>query len=350
MRVFLLGERLIRPARSYDLHQHLTTLFVCAVATVVFTRAFLAATGYPQVGGSKLHIAHVLWGGLLLLAALLTTLAFLSPTAKPVAAVLGGIGFGLFIDEVGKFVTKDVNYFYKPAIAIIYFSFVVLFAVIRWLSRRHFSAGEATLIALEALQRAAVGSLSEERRTHVLALMSATRDESRFAREVRELLVAAETHAQLQAPLTRRLLERLSARWTQLTTHPVFRVGVLAVLAASAAISAAELGWLLRDGIAHLSFSQRAFALTTIVADAALAIGAVKLWSSLLSALHWYDHAVLLEITVGQVFLFTSEQLAATLNLVALLIVWALIRTALHFESAQHARCRLRSENAWRPG
>ena len=338
LRVFLFGERLIRPARSYDLHQHLTTLFVCAVATVVFTRAFLAATGYPQVGGSKLHIAHVLWGGLLLLAGLLTTLAFLSPSAKPVAAVLGGVGFGLFIDEVGKFVTKDVNYFYRPAIAIIYVSFVVLFGVIRWLSRRHFSAREATLIALEALQRAAAGSLSEERRTHVLALMTATHDESRFAREVRQLLVAAETDAQLEAPLTRRALERLSARWTELTTHPVFRVGVLAVLAVSAAISAAELGWLLRDGIGHLSFSQRAFALTTLVADCALAFGAVKLRSSLLSALHWYDHAVLLEITVGQVFLYTSEQLAATLNLIALLIVWALIRTAVHFESAEHAK------------
>src|SRR5579862_6158767 len=340
-RVFFFGERLIRPARSYDLHQHLTTLFVCAVATVVFTRAFLAATGYPQVGGSKLHIAHVLWGGLLLLAALLTTLAFLSPTARPVAAVLGGIGFGLFIDEVGKFVTKDVNYFYRPAIAIIYVSFVVLFGVIRWLSRRHFSPQEATLIALEALQRAAVDSLSEERRAHVLALMTATRDESRFASEVRQLVVAAETHQQLEAPLGRRLLEKLAARWTEWTTHPVFRVGVLAALALGAAISAAELGWLLRDGVTHLSFSQRAFALTTLVADGALAIGAVKLWSSLLSALHWYDHAVLLEITVGQVFLFTSEQLAATLNLAALLIVWALIRTAVHFESAEHAKRRI---------
>jgi len=29
---------------------------------------------------------------------------------------------------------------------------------------------------------------------------------------------------------------------------------------------------------------------------------------SLLSALHWSDHAVLIEITVAQVFLYTSEQ------------------------------------------
>ena len=79
------------PARRFDLHQHLTTLFVCAVATVLFTRALLAATGYPQVGGSSLHIAHVLWGGLLLLAALISALAFISPAVLPVAAVVGGV-------------------------------------------------------------------------------------------------------------------------------------------------------------------------------------------------------------------------------------------------------------------
>ena len=83
-----------RPLRSFDLHQHLTIVFVCGVATVIFTRGFLAATGYPQVGGSSLHIAHVLWGGLLMLAALLSLLAFLSPATRPVAAVVGGVGLG----------------------------------------------------------------------------------------------------------------------------------------------------------------------------------------------------------------------------------------------------------------
>jgi hypothetical protein len=333
----LSGVRLRRPARGFDLHQHLTMLFVCAVATVVFTRGFLAATGYPQVGGSKLHIAHVLWGGLLLLAALLAALAFLSPATKPLAAILGGIGFGLFIDEVGKFVTKDVNYFYRPAIAIIYVCFVVLFGVIRWLSRRRFSAEEATLIGLESLQRAAVGALSEERRVRVLHLMLSAQADGALAHNVRELLEHAVPAPQPRPPLTHRLSRRLAELWVPLTGHRLFRRGVFAVLIVAAAISAAETGWLLRDGFGHLSFSQRAFALTTIVADLALLIGAVRLSRSLLSALHWYDHAVLLEITVGQIFLYTSEQLAATLNLLALLTLWSLIRWAIHFESAQHA-------------
>lgn len=65
-----------------------------------------------------------------------------------------------------------------------------------------------------------------------------------------------------------------------------------------------------------------------------LVVGAIRLRRSLLGALHWYDHAVLLEITVGQVFLYSSEQLAATLDLVGLLVVWGLIRWGITFESS----------------
>ena len=183
-----------------------------------FTRGFLAATGYPQVGGSKLHIAHVLWGGLLLLAGLLSTLAFLSPAAKPVAAVVGGVGFGLFIDEVSKFVTKDVNYFYRPAIAIIYVCFCVLFAVIRWLSRRRFTLREATLIGLESLQGAAVGALSEERRSHVLQLIRTSGDDSPITQSVRDLLAHIPTPPHLRTPVSPTAIQ--TARRRLGTTHP----------------------------------------------------------------------------------------------------------------------------------
>ena len=329
------GLRLRRPARSYDLHQHLTTLFVCAVATVVLTRSFLAATGYPQVGNAKLHIAHVLYGGLLMLAALMTTLAFLSPAAQPLAAVAGGAGFGLFIDEVGKFVTRDVDYFYKPAIAIIYVTFCVMFGVIRWLSRRGFNAEEATLIAIDALERSAVGSLRDDRRRRVLALLRSSGADGELAREVAGLLERCAALPDAQPTATARLEHRAERAWDALTSYRLFRRGLFALLGIAAAISAAEAGWLLRHGLGALSFSERAFTLTTVAADALLLVGALRLSRSLLSALRWYDHAVLLEITVGQVFLYGSEQLAATLNLVALILVWLVLRWAIEREAAK---------------
>ena len=119
---------------------------------------------------------------------------------KIVASVLGGIGFGLFIDEVGKFVTKDVNYFYRPAFAIIYICFLLLFGVIRWLGRRGFSADEAVLIALESFQRAAVGGLSEERLTRSVALLDQTGAGGPLAGGVRGLLEAAHAKPDASRP------------------------------------------------------------------------------------------------------------------------------------------------------
>jgi hypothetical protein len=253
--------------------------------------------------------------------------------AKPVAAVLGGIGFGLFIDEVGKFVTKDVNYFYRPAIAIIYVCFVLLFGVIRWLARRRFSAAEALLIAADSLKQDAAGSLTEERRARVLALLAETGASGSLADGIRDLLARAAVTR--PAPnLLGRLTNRGRDLWSRLTSHRVFRRLVFGLLAAAVVISSVELGWLLQHGLGRLAFSQKAFAASTIAADGLVAIGAIRMRSSLLASLHWYEHAVLLEITVGQVFLYSSEQLAASLNLAALLLLWVIVRWGIAFEAA----------------
>jgi hypothetical protein len=94
-------------------------------ASVVLTRLFLEVTGYPQLGSGELHIAHVLWGGLFLFAATLFALIMSNRWVFPLAAVLGGIGVGLFIDEVGKFITASNDYFHPAAAPIIYATFLL---------------------------------------------------------------------------------------------------------------------------------------------------------------------------------------------------------------------------------
>lgn len=102
--------------------------------SVSFTRAFLNLTGFPQLGGGSIHIAHVLWGGLALFVAALLPLLYANRKILIASASLTGIGIGLFIDEVGKYITSDNNYFYPPAAPIIYGFFllvVVLYTLIR---------------------------------------------------------------------------------------------------------------------------------------------------------------------------------------------------------------------------
>ncbi len=102
--------------------------------SVVATRAFLGATGYPQIGGGEFHVAHVLIGGALLFVGGVLALVSMDDRATDVGALLIGAGVGLFIDEVGKFITSNNDYFFPVAAPIIYAVFmvsVILLLVVR---------------------------------------------------------------------------------------------------------------------------------------------------------------------------------------------------------------------------
>ena len=72
--------------RNLDAGQLLETYLVSAVAAVLAVRFFLGATGYPRLGGAGLHIAHMLWGGALMLAAVLLLLSYLGQRVRRAAA------------------------------------------------------------------------------------------------------------------------------------------------------------------------------------------------------------------------------------------------------------------------
>ena len=108
--------------RNLEASEYFEVFFVSAVLTILVIRLFLRLTGYPQIGNSNLHIAHMLWGGLLMLISIMILLFFLTRRVEWWAALFGVIGFGTFIDEVGKFVTQDNDYFFQPAVATIVFS------------------------------------------------------------------------------------------------------------------------------------------------------------------------------------------------------------------------------------
>lgn len=111
----------------------LITLISFAVS-VSGTRLFLEITGYPQLGSGGIHIAHVLWGGLFLFVSALLPLILVNEWAFTLSAAIAGFGIGLFIDEVGKFITQNNDYFHPTAAPIVYVFFlftVLVFVLVR---------------------------------------------------------------------------------------------------------------------------------------------------------------------------------------------------------------------------
>ncbi len=112
--------------RREDAEQYLLILMLSFAFSVSATRFFLHLTNYPKIGGGELHIAHVLWGGLILFASSLLPLIFTNRWVYNLSAALSGMGVGLFIDEVGKFITSTNDYFYRPAAPVIYIFFLLV--------------------------------------------------------------------------------------------------------------------------------------------------------------------------------------------------------------------------------
>ena len=129
-------SRIRRAVRRKSAERYILLTLISFAVSVSGTRLFLELTGYPKLGNSELHIAHVLWGGLLLFIATLIPLLFANRWAYSTSAILGGVGVGLFIDEVGKFITQSNNYFYPAAAPIIYALFLLTVLLYTRIRRR----------------------------------------------------------------------------------------------------------------------------------------------------------------------------------------------------------------------
>jgi hypothetical protein len=130
----------LRPVKRYRSERYVLISLATFALTVVVLRGILKLTGYPEIGNDTVHIAHVLWGGLALFAASLVLLIVSNRWALGFGAVLSGGGVGLFIDEVGKFITQSNNYFTPAAAPIIYGLF--LGTVLIYLQVRRPRAGD----------------------------------------------------------------------------------------------------------------------------------------------------------------------------------------------------------------
>jgi hypothetical protein len=182
-------QNYFRFMRSINGEDQLENFLVSAVASVLVIRLYLSLTGFPQLNAGGLHIAHMLWGGLLMFIAIFMALGFLSKPAHEWAAVLGGIGFGAFIDELGKFLTQDNNYFFQPAIALIYLTFVAIYIAIRSVfNYRPLSPREKLANVFELIKQGSINGLNKEEQQTLLSLLDQCDVKDPYFEHLKEML------------------------------------------------------------------------------------------------------------------------------------------------------------------
>ena len=318
--------------RSYDSGRRLDLFLVCAVGSVIGNRVFLIITGYPQLGNGTLHISHAIWGALMMAVAVIFSISFLAPNNRTFIAFIGGCGFGWFIDELGKFITRDVNYFFKPTIALIYFVFIAMYLVFRGIQRRAYTADEAVLNGLEAVKAAAIGELSEPRRRSAMSLLDQTGADDAIARQVRSLLADASGLPDPRPNRFERAGRGIRAWYLRAATRSWFRGAVTAwfVVIGSGQLFVAV--FLAADHGAIRGMEEWATVVSSGVSGALIIVGVVRLRHHRLSAYRWFERGILVQIFVTQVFQFAQEQLAGVFGLALNLLIWISLRLMIRAE------------------
>jgi hypothetical protein len=320
--------------RSYKLGPQLDTFLVCAATAVVLNRVVLIILGYPQVGSREadgIHISHSIYGGIMMLIAMIAAISFLAPSARWFVAVLGGLGFGWYVDELGKYVS-NAGYLFEPALALIYITFVVLFLVARTLAARAYTADDAVINALESLKSAEVGRLDADQRRAALRRFDAAEPEGDFADSIRALLSNAPASPPRPPSRWQRFQVRARAWYVAWSHRRSFTITIEAFFVLLAASTLGGAIGVSVDGPGITKPSERVATFAAGAAGVLVVIGIVRLRRNRLAALHWFDRALLIWILVVQVYMFKQMQLAAVLGLAVDLFIWAMVRSAIAIE------------------
>lgn len=321
-KIFEQLELFVINLRAGDL---LENFLIAAVSTVLVVRTFLFFTGYPQLGGESLHIAHMLWGGFFMLIAIIHLLLFLTRKAKEIASVLGGIGFGLFIDELGKFITHDNNYFFEPAIALIYLIFIILFIGLRTLERRIRATRAAYGInALELLKEAVLQELDKKEKKQVLHFLNKADKNNQMLKSITHALERFEPLPASHQNIFSKTKMMIESRYILLAQNKKF---AKAVVLLSFVVNALNLIPVLSTSLTSTSFWIVAQLISSFASIGLVIIGSYILFrNNRLLGFELLKYSALISIFLTQFFLFYEDQLSAIVGLFLYVTFYVAIR------------------------
>jgi len=341
--------------RNFDAGSRLETFLITAVATILIIRAFLELTGYPKLGGEKLHIAHVLWGGLFMLVSILMFSTFLGKCRERLAIVVGGIGFGYFIDEVGKFLTHDNDYFFKPSVSVMYVVFILIFLAVRSIeTRRYYTRLEYLINAIRELEEIALHGMDVESKRRILSYLARSRTDHPVFSSFQNAVVLAKPLPARSLSFIPRWKTALTDYYRKIAYTRAFRLGMVIFFLVQFVVSASYvitlvffrgLGWeqvldikvfnriaLQLENLAFIDWAELASSLASAVF---IFLGILFLTRDRHTSLRMFERATLISIFFTQVFIFYREEFGALLGLALNLLILAALRFMLEKERGE---------------
>ena len=330
--------------RSIDARDNLELFLVSAISSLLLVRFYLYITGYPQIGRGSYHIAHVLIGGLFMLLGIIMLLSFLGRRTQRLAAGVAGIGFGVFIDELGKFVTRDNNYFFRPTVGIIYAIFISLYLLFSFLSKTSkLSSAEYQLNALLQLEEAVRNDLDPYEKRAIKQLLAKADKHSVMTLELQQLIARLET-----VPVPRRRFGNRILAKGNLAYHHFWQrrnssqLVALLFIVETATFLLLVVGSIFSniDSANHflqnptnygqgLVFGQL---LTSLVAGSYALVGVYKLRTSRLEAFERFRMATLINLFLTEFFIFARIQFGAIPSFTVNLLLLLALRYAIYQE------------------
>ena len=312
------------------------TFLISAVVSVLCIRAVLSVTNYPQIGGGGLHIAHVLFGGIGMTAALVLMMVSLTEPAIRLATVIGGVGFGAFIDEIGKFLTSDNDYFYRPAVAVMYMIFVAIYIAARSIDRRTRPSQSSYLAnALDLAKEAVAGNLDDEENRRAREYLARCDQSDPVVASVGTILDRIGT-APAHAPgLIAKNRNRVRSLYRGFMRRRWFQTLVVSVFVATGLVAFAQ-GIVVLAGkrTGGLSFAGWGELVSDLAVGAFVVLGLLRIRQSRLAAYRMFARAVLVSIFLAQLFAFYRIQFWAIAGLVAVVLFWGILQYMIGEEEA----------------
>lgn len=320
----------VRNIRAMD---ELELFLVMGVTAILTVRILLDLTGYPQLGGRSLHIAHMLWGGLLMLAAALFRLMLLGKWVEYVSAFFGGIGFGLFIDEIGKFVTQDNNYFFAPSFSLMYIVFVLIYLVAHWvLNKRRYTKTEYLMNSVNQMLEVRNGFLREDEKKEIQIYLEKSDQSDPLAIALKDFTGKIETVPTWSPGFFARMMTRLSKWYMSIIKSRLFLIALYLFFISQLVGQTVYIfiAIFYPQGFAREAETPNTsewflFASNTLAAFFIL-WGLIQLPRSRYKAYKAFERYLLVTILLSQVLLFTINQLGAITGLFFYLTVLGGVR------------------------